>query len=837
MPIELADLTVEHAREPVGIDVVPRFGWSVTSADRGVVVTGWSISVRGPAGTVWDSGWVSGSGVPDVEYAGAPLASLTAYDWEVEVASTHGSARAASRFVTGVLDGDWRGAAWIGGRGPAAPLLRHEFTLPAAPASALLVVAAGGYARVELDGSPVEPRVLSPGFVDYDESVQYTVTEVADRLSAGRHALGIELGRGFFGMLGANTWNWESAPWHAEPCVRALLFLRGPDGDESVVTTSGAWRTIDGPTRLDDLYAGEDYDARRERPGFAVAGFDDGAWRAAVVVPGPRGALVRQRQQPIGVAEVLRPDSVVQLQPDRWVARFERVIAGWVEVEADGPAGSTIELRSSERLRADGSVDVDDPLGYYDGRFQTDRVTLAGGPLRWEPRFGYKGFQYVEVRAAALPTLRAKVVHSLVDRTGDFECSSPLLTRLHELTVATVLNNLHGLPTDTPQFEKNGWTGDGMLGAELMLLNLDVHELLAKWSADIAASRHGIGAPAVIAPFGGWRADWSPAPTWHSALLLVPWEVHRHRDDTRLLREIWPDARDYLRFELARSPGGIATTTLGDWVGPETDAGGGNPPEDPRVCATAFLVAMCDTAARIAAVLGEDPREWTHAGARSRRAFVETFLDRSSWTVRGEGDAGYRQAHAVLALTFDVLPVEDRQPVADRLARDVAERDFHLWTGALATKHLLPVLTRFGHARTALAIAEQTTFPSWGFWVEQGATSLWEHWKPESRSRGHYFLGTLDDWLYGSVLGIAPLEPGWRRIRIAPAVWGLLGSARGGVRTPHGRLDVAWADDDGSIHLEVRLPIGTTAAVGMPSGTLEVGPGRHAWTFARPPMR
>ena len=828
--IGLRRLTVEHAIEPVGVDVRPRFGWNVDTDTNGVRQLSWSIRVNRGEEVVWQSGECTGERCSEIEYAGAPLESLRRYHWTAKVETTAGTLTATSTFVTGIMNDDWRGAQWIGSPrhdSPTAPLVRHGFSLSEQPTEAYLAVGAGGLAHVELDGEPVDDTVLGPGFTDYDVVSQYTVVDVTDRLGPGAHVVGVELGRGFYGMRGRNTWNWETAPWHADPSVRMLLVVRTSSG-EQIVTTSDAWHAAEGPTTFNDLYAGEDHDARRRITDWSRVGGEHEGWSRAAVVEGPRGRAIHQRQPAIRVAETLEPVTVRELSPGRWVASFDRVIAGWAEIEASGPAGSTVELRFGESLQADGSPNCVDEKGYFDGRFQTDRLILDGSLVRWHPRFVWHGFQHVEVRAESLPRVSAQLVHTTAPRTGRFSSGSSLLDRIHELTVRTVLNNLHGIPTDTPKYEKNGWTGDGMLGAQLMLQNLDVHELLAKWSLDIAHSRHGEGAPEVIAPHGGWLMDWTPAPTWHSALLLVPWEIHLHTGDVRILADIWPDASAYLRFELERCPDGIAQTTLGDWVSPETDPGGGNAPEDTRIAATAFLIAMCDTASRIAAVLGEDTTGWTTAAERSRKAFVAAFWDDASSTVRGAGDQGYRQAHTVLALAFDVLPEHARSRAADRLAADVRERGGHLGTGALATKHLLPVLTRFGHAEEAWSIATQTSFPSWGFWVAEGATSLWEHWHPASRSRGHYFLGTIDDWLYRDVAGLAPLTPGWRRARVAPRMLGRgLGAATASVQTPFGDLAVSWREDADGLELRCDIPIGVTAEVELPGFSCELAAGRH----------
>ncbi|WP_344973924.1 family 78 glycoside hydrolase catalytic domain, partial [Streptosporangium fragile] len=825
----LGGLRAEHRTTPIGLDVVPRFSWIVTSGARACAQLSYRVVVAGPGAPVWDSGEVPGPRSYEVEYEGPPLAPLTRYEWEVTVRTTHGDAHARSWFVTGPLtEADWGGAAWIGRERarPAAPLLRTEFAVDGEVRSALLVVAAGGYADVSVNGERPGADVLSPGFTDYEDRVQYVAFEVAHLLRSGANAIGLELGRGFYGVTGANTWDWHTAPWHGEPCARVLLHLGLAGGRTRKIVSSPAWRRADGPTRYDDPYGGESYDARHERPGYDRPGFDDAGWRPADVLAGPSGRLVNQRQQPVRVVEELPVDQVTEPLPGVYVARVPRVVAGWLQVRATGAAGSTVTLRYGERLTERGLPNYEDEKGYFDGRFQTDEFTLAGTgePECWEPKFSWKGFQYVEITGWPEPgppppgRLVAKVVHTDAAVTGRFDCAEPTLARLHDVTVATVLNNLHGIPTDTPKFEKNGWTGDGMLGAEMFLRNLDIHEFLAKWVDDIADTRDGGGAPEVIAPHGGWHLDWSPAPPWHAAYVLIPWWIHRYTGDVRVLREHYAGMRDYLEFELGRSPGGIADTTLGDWVSPETDPGGGNAPEDPRVAATAYLYAMLTALADVAGILGLDGDvRWLRARAgRVRAAFRERFLDAGSGCVRGEGDSGFRQTHNVLALAFGLLEEAERAGVAARVAADVSARG-HLNTGALGTKYLLPVLTDHGHGELALAVALRPEFPGWAFWLEQGATTLWEHWSAASRSRGHYFLGTVDDWLFTHVAGLRQGTPDADTLTVRPALTRALAGARAEVVTPRGTAGVAWRRDGDALTVGVTVPVGARAYVHLPA--------------------
>ncbi|MHB1171830.1 MAG: family 78 glycoside hydrolase catalytic domain [Lacisediminihabitans sp.] len=836
--IELRELRVEREVEPLGIDVVPRFSWELRSSLRNVRQTSYRLRVLRGNQRAWDSGEVLSAECVDVEYAGKVLNSATRYSVQLDVTTTDGHVRTASHFTTGLLaDADWAGAEWISGAEPdrpAAPLIRTEFDVAEGLVSALFVLAVGGFARVQINGSTVD-EVLTGGITDFDERVQYQMWDITGRIREGGNAIGFELGRAFYAMTSANTWGWETAPWHAEPTIRAVLLLDFSDGRREVLASGPSWKTSTGPTLYNDLFGGETFDARNDQPGFSAVDFrpqPSCRWQNSKTVRGPGGRLVRRRQPPIRIVENL-PSTVVS-SPERgtFVLDFGRVIAGWVRLRALGDAGATIRVAYGEKLSSAGRPNNADDNGYFAGRFQTDEFILAGtGAIEeWEPGFGWKGFQYVEVSGwpnGKVPNphdVLARVVHSDVASSGAFACSNDLLNRIHSITVTTLVNNLYGLPTDTPMYEKNGWTGDGFVGTEMLLLNFDAHELLAKWVDDIADTRHGSGAPEVIAPHGGWTYDWTPAPTWHAAYVLIPWWLYLYSGDRRVLADHYVGMSDYVLFELERSPGGIANTTLGDWVSPETDASGGNPPEDRRVSATVFLYAMVDAMHRIALVLGHENDAVSFAGKADevRSAFLTEFYSGAAGFVSGEGDVGFRQAHNVLALAFGLIPDSDAQSVADAIAADVVARGYHLNTGALATKYLLPILTSFGHGHVAFAVAVQRTFPSWGFWLDHGATTLWEHWSEESRSRGHYFLGTVDDWFYSHVAGIRVESTGFLRATVRPGLTYELEWARAHVRTSYGDLAVSWRRFEDSFQLSVTVPVGTEADVYVPGGATRI---------------
>ncbi|WP_205470849.1 family 78 glycoside hydrolase catalytic domain [Nocardioides sp. SYSU D00038] len=719
--------------------------------------------------------------------------------------------------------GDWGSNVVVVER-DAAPVLRREFDLDGDVASARLYVAGAGLVDARLNGAPVSDEVLSVSHTDYEERVHYATHDVTDALTDGPNALTFELGRGFYSMQTSNSWGWERAPWHQDdPAVRAVLRVVHTDGSTEVIGTDAAdWRVTDGATTYDSLYEGDFYDARREPVGADTPGYDDGEWDRPGVVTGPTGALRARTQPPVRVTETLAATGITEPAPGVFVATFPRQVAGWARIHVEGKVGDEVQLRYGERLLDGGRVNSS--TGFTGGDFQTDRYTLAGRPggETWEPKFSYKGFRFVEITGwpgdgPELGDIEARVVHTDVAETSSFSSSEPLFDQIHRGAVDTMLNNLHHIPTDTPTYEKNGWTGDAQLGAQMFLRNFDIHPLLTKWLDDVSDSRHADGRPALIAPDPDW--DWGvnmQSPTWHAAYVLIPWWMYEETGDRRVIEEHFDGILDYLRLEHSTAVDHISSTGLGDYMSPDQV---GNPPEDMRVSATAYVYEMTRVAADMADLLDRpaDAAELREEAAEIRTAFNAAFYDADAGVYR-DAQAGYRQTHNVLAVAFGLVPDGDVQRVVDNLARDISEeRDDHLWTGVLGTKYLLPLLTEHGHGDLAYRVATQTDYPSWGRWFEsaEGSTSMWEAWD-DYRSRNHYFLGTIDDWFFEDLAGITPTAPGYRTISVAPQLVGDLTRAAGSVRTPLGEVSSSWTLTGGELDLDVEVPPGATAVVSVP---------------------
>ncbi|MFE1800425.1 family 78 glycoside hydrolase catalytic domain [Streptomyces sp. NPDC059517] len=747
-------------------------------------------------------------------------------------------------------DSAWAGAAVLApyGQGPwgsgvsiaapeqPAPLLRREFTVSKPVSRARLYISGLAYYDAEINGERVGRQVLDPGFTDYDETVLYAVHDVTDRLRRGANAIGVTLGRGFFGMTTPNVWNWHRPPWHDEPRLLGQLEIDHPDGSRTTVATDGSWRITDGPTRSNSLYAGESYDARKAPRAWTRPGFDDSGWQQTERRDAPKGTLHAQPHDPIQVIETVRPVAVQELSDGVYVVDMGRTMAGWTRLTVRAPAGTTVRLVHGEKLKSDGSVHAE--TGHVPGRFQTDEYVCAGGGADevWEPAFSYKGFRYVQV--SGLPAkpepaqVLGRVVHTPVEATGSFACSVPFYQQLERAMRRTLLNNLHGIPTDTPMYEKNGWTGDAQLGAPVMAYALGVHRFLSKWLGDLKDSQNSDGQLPVIVPSGGWGyGDLGPSPEWTTVYPFLLREMYRVYGDERLARDHWAPLTRYLDWEISRLRDGLAVTALGDYLPPGY---GGNPPEDTRLTATAYLHRALTDTAELADLLDESAVAARYRGAAAglKEVFNAAFLGPDGH-YRTAKDPGYRQTNNCIPLAFGLVPPGARASVVDSLLADIEERGNHLNTGALGTSVLLRQLSAQGHPEVAHAIATQRTYPSWGYWFENGADTMWEMWPVDSRSRDHYFQGTVVQWLYENVAGLRPGDAGYRTFTVRPDGRTGVDWARTSIRTVRGEASASWSIVDDAIRLAVRVPVGSTAEVHVPATTRSAVRAPAAATYVR----
>ncbi|ASO21273.1 alpha-L-rhamnosidase [Actinoalloteichus hoggarensis] len=733
-------------------------------------------------------------------------------------------------------EGPWGDGVDVSGPERPAPLLRREFALPGPVTRARLYVSGLAYYEAEVNGRRVGTQVLDPGFTNYDETVLYTVHDVTDLLHVGDNALGVTLGRGFYGMTTPNVWNWHTPPWHGEPRLLARLDVDHADGSRTIVGTDADWRIAEGPTVSNSQFAGETYDARLARPGWSSPGFDDGDWPTPAVVSAPAGRLSAQQHEPIEVLATIRPVGITEPSPGVHVVDMGRTMAGWTRLSVRAPAGTRIGLEHGEQLDDDGRVIGTN--GHVPGRHQFDEYVCAGGGTEvWEPRFSYKGFRYVEVTGLPEPPspeqVLGRLVHSAVPEAGRFGCSEPFYEQLDRAMRRTLLNNFHGLPTDTPMFEKNGWTGDVQVAAPTMLFAFDLSRFLGKWIGDIADSQNADGAVPVIVPSSGWGyTNLAPSPEWTTVYPFLLREMYRVYADDRLVARHWDSLARYLDWEIDRLVDDLAITALGDWLPPGYQSG--IPPEDTRLTATAYLCRALRHAAELGERLGrsEAAERYRTTAERCRVALNAAFLGPQGH-YRTDRDPEYRQSSNAVPLAFGLVPPESEASVLASLVADIRARGDHLNTGCLGTSVLLPVLSAHGHSELAHAVATRRDYPSWGHWFDNGADTMWEMWEIDSRSRDHYFQGTVVQWLYENVAGLRPGDDGCRTLVVRPDARVGVDWARVSLDTVRGTAAVAWERADPGLILRVRVPVGVSAEVHVPAESAEDVDSTPAAAFLR----
>lgn len=710
-----------------------------------------------------------------------------------------------------------------------APLLRRAFDVARKPiARARLYHAGAGMPRIVLNGTPVGSP-LGAGFTAYDKRVLSYTHDVTAQLRAGENVLGAELGRGWYALTDPDEWYFHAAPWHARPALKAQLEIDYADGTRQTIATGEGWQAADGPTRGDSVHRGERYDARLLPRGWDRPGFR-GKWRPAAVVAGPAGKLAAANAEPIEAVETIDAASVKEAAPGVWVHDFGRIVAGRPVLEVSGPRGATVSMLAGEKLTADGRVVP--ASGLIHAQLQTDRYTLAGaGVERWEPSFGYRGFRYVEVRGVAGAKLKARIVHSAVARTGSFASANPLLGKIDAAATGTMLNNLHGFVTDTPTYEKNGWTGDAQASAGAAARSLDIVRVWSKWLADFRDAQAPSGELPEIVPatpyYGyentpGWSLIWGPTTPWDAAALILPWELYTTYGDTRILAQSHDMQRRLVDYTATfiKAPDYRRAAGLSEWMPPGPldilNARGGGV----DAVTTAYFFHEADLLARSSAVIGkaEDAARYRQLAEAIRTAYNARYWDDANgWyrTVDAKGVAGApMQIQNVLPLAFGMAPAGREQGVADAIARDVDRQG--LRTGVFATRHLLELLSDHGHADLAYRVATRTDEPSWGWWIANGHSTMFESWSLESRSRDHHYFASIADWMRQRLAGLRPGAPGYKTVRVKPAIPAGLASAEAEMETIHGRAASRWRIEGGRLRLTAEVPANAGGEVWVP---------------------
>ncbi len=827
----IGNLKCEYLINPLGIDNPhPRLTWQLHDERMGASQTTFKIFVGTDSSEVAEGKgnmWTSGNINSDrnlIVYGGDSLQPFTRYYWAVSIKGQAKRPATISRvayFETGMMGTtNWK-ASWISDsrdiKLKPAPYFRKELNISGKIRSARVYLAAAGLYELYINGMKSGDAMLDPAYTRFDRRILYVVHDVTSLLNTGNNAIGVLLGNGWYNHQSTAVWFFHEAPWRARPKFCAELHLVYDDGSREIIYSDTDWKTTTGPVIFNSIYTAEHYDARLEQPGWNIPGFNDSKWKAAIAVSTPSQNIVAQVMHPIRAVDTIPARKMTRYDGRTWVFDLGRNIAGVSSLTVSGDAGTIIRLKHAERLDRSGHADQSNINVHYrptdnSDPFQTDIFILSGrGKETFRPKFNYKGFRYVEVISSRPLDLKKEsltgyFMHSDIPPAGRITSSDTLLNKVWTATNNSYLSNLYGYPTDCPQREKNGWTGDAHIASETGLYNFDGITVYEKWLNDHRDEQQPNGVLPAIIPTSGWGYHWANGPDWTSTIAIIPWNIYLFYGDPYLLKLCYDNIKRYVDHITEISPSGLTDWGLGDWIPIKSVA-----PKE--LTSSAYYYTDALILSKAAGILGrmEDQEKYTRLASKIKDAINNFYLD----TAKGIYGKGL-QTEQCVPLQWGIVPDAMKQKVADNLAKAIMNNGGKMDVGLLGTKAILNALSENGYADLAYELAAKDKFPSWGWWIVNGATTLYENWPIDSKSDislNHIMFGEIGAWMYKAPGGISPDEknPGFKNIILKPRFVKGLDHFEAEHEGPYGTIVSSWKREGGNILYEVKIPPNSSA--------------------------
>jgi alpha-L-rhamnosidase len=836
--LKATGLRCEYLTDPLSIDELnPRLSWIIESKERGVLQTSYEVIVASSKdlldkgqGDLWESGKVTSDQSNQVVYAGKPLRTRVTCFWKVRISDNHGHTSpysATAMWRMGLLSSsDWKGK-WIGLPTDTsldlrpAPFVRKEFVVGKPIKNAQLYATARGMFIASLNGGRIGNDLLSPEWSDYNKRIQYMTYDVTDQVKEGNNCLGILIGDGWYrGFVGFGKF---PNSYGKQTSALLQLHLEFTDGTEQVIYSDATWKGAFGPLFYSDLLMGERYNGRLEIPGWDNAGFDDTHWQNVVIEPSPKARLVALRTDPVRTTHILKPTKLTQPKKGTYVFDLGQNIAGFCLLKVRGRAGTEVTLRHAEVLNPDGTIYTENLRRAR----ATDVYILKGGREEaFQPHFTFHGFRYVEVTGypgkPTINSLRGCAINTDLPVQGTFACSDRVVNQLQSNIVWSQRGNFISIPTDCPQRdERLGWMGDAQIFVRTAAFNMDVASFMTKWMYDVEDAQSPEGAFKDTSPYiQGNGTD--GAPGWGNAGVIVPWYIYKCYGDTRIIERHYDAMKRWIRYVADANPDHIwrnrRNNDYGDWLSVNAET-----PKD--LLATAFWAHDASLMSDMARAIGKAADAQAYAALFDS---VKTAFQKAFMTADGHLQ-GNTQTCYVIALAFNLMPEHLRANAARYLVEDIKEKGGHLSTGFIGVKYLNPVLSDAGHLDVAYQLLFNKTFPSWGYPIEQGATTIWERWDGWTKEKGfqdpgmnsfnHYSMGSVGEWLYRYVGGI-DLDGdgvGYKKIAVHPRPNKGLKFAKAEYVSMYGPIRSEWKQGAGKLTMNVTIPANTRATVYVPT--------------------
>lgn len=713
---------------------------------------------------------------------------------------------------------------------PPSRFFRREFSLAKPITRAVAHVSSLGMFEFRLNGKKISDEHFMPGWTDYEKRVYYRTYDVTKSLKRGVNAAGIVLGDGWYaGYIGYGN---RREHYGAKIRAFAQIDVTYADGTAETIATGPDWKASTGPIVFSDFLMGETYDARQELTKWDLPSFSDAGWNPVDLGTDNAGILEAFPGNPVRAYAELKAKTITRPTPDdTYVLDLGQNMAGWARLRVRGTKGQKIVLRFAERLNPDGTIYVTNLRGAK----ATDTYICKGqGTEVWEPRFTFHGFQYIEVsglgRKPGPNDIVGIAISSDTPRVGTLETSDSMLNKLVSNAWWTQKMNFIDVPTDCPQRdERLGWTGDAQAYVRTATMLDDVQAFFKKWLVSLDDAQRADGQYPMVAPLKVAGGDGGPG--WADAGVICPWAIYDAYGDKQLLARHYPQMKKFIGFTVGRSTQDFLPPAqfhcFGDWV-----SIGSSTPTD--VIYMAYFAHSADLVSRAAKVLGlpDDEMKFRGVFERAKEAFNKAYVSPDG-TIKGDTQCAY-----VMAIAFDLLNPEMTKIAAEKLVADIEKRGWKLTTGFLGTRDIMNALSKIGRNDVAFRLLHSTEFPSWGFTIKNGATSIWERWDgwtpekgfqdPGMNSFAHYAFGAVVGWMADQIPGIRNLTPGYSRVRIAPQIDPYLKWAKGSYDSIRGRIVSEWSVDATKVRLRVVIPPSVEAEIHVPGKGIErVGSGEH----------
>ncbi|MGD9931389.1 MAG: family 78 glycoside hydrolase catalytic domain [Mangrovibacterium sp.] len=840
--ISVSGLLVENKVNPVGIsEMYPRLSWQLQSSKRNITQSAFEIRVSDDLNSllkgtelIFHTGKIPSDQSVYVQFTGSTLKPGRKYYWQVRAWDQNDRMSRWSEpafWVMGIMGPENWTAKWIESsvREPEnrpSPIFRKEFVTSKKVKLAVAFITARGMYEAEINGKRVGDICLAPGWTSYIKRLQYQTYDVTNLLLDGKNAIGVTLGNGWYrsniGFDGKKNFYGENL---------SLLFqmqIIYTDGSVENVISDGSWHSSTGPIQYSEIYHGETYDARLEKTGWTMPGYNDTAWENIRLANYPVINLVATKNEPVRKREVFKPVKILTTPKGEKVIDFGQNLVGWVQMKASGNAGDQINIYHSEVLDKEGNFYTE---SLRSAKQKNTFILKGEGLEEFEPHFTWQGFRFIKVEGypgeLKAENFTATALYSDMVLTGSFSCSDDLVNKLQQNIQWGQRGNFVDVPTDCPQRdERLGWTGDAQAFARTASFNFRVHSFFDKWMKDVAADQYPDGGVPFVVPDVLNNGQCSPG--WGDVATIAPWAMYLAYGDKPLLESQYESMKkwvDYIR-NVSQNNLWVPKFSFGDWLfyRPFDDNSGLSAVTDKNLIAQCFFAHSTQLLINAARVLEHDADVETYEALLQdiKSAFLREYVTASGRLVSGT------QTAYVLALHFDMLPENMQAQAAQRLVENIRAYDTHLTTGFLGTPYLCHVLSRFGHNDVAYELLLQKSYPSWLYPVTMGATTIWERWDgikpdgsfqtPSMNSFNHYAYGAIGDWLYRVVAGIDTDEeqPGYKAIRIKPQVSNKLTHAKATLETYYGKVSSAWERIGGRLNLNVEIPVNTTATIYVP---------------------